>query len=141
MANDPGVQTIRVVAAVIAHDGRYLITQRRPRAALPLSWEFPGGKVEAGESDADALIREVSHRLGVSVDVGEMISYVRHPYPSYVVDLHLYEATIRAGEPEAKAVHTFKWVTSDEFDSIDFTPADETSMAQLLGIAIGGGKG
>ena len=134
MTNDPGVPTIRVVAAVIARNDEYLITQRRPRAALPLRWEFPGGRVERGESDADALIREMNHRLGVRVKVGEMISFVRHPYDNYVVDLYLYEATIQQGDPEAKAVHGFRWVTSDEFDGIDFTPADESSMSQLLGI-------
>ena len=57
-------QTIRVVAAVIENGGRYLITQRRPTAVLPLLWEFPGGRVEAGETDQDALQREVRHRLG-----------------------------------------------------------------------------
>ena len=131
-----GVPTIRVVAAVIARHGRYLITQRRPQAALPMRWEFPGGRVEEGESDAQALTREIEHRLGVAVMVGEMISFVRHPYDSYVVDLHLYEATIETGEPEAKAVHAFRWVTSDEFDGVDFTPADETSMSQLLGLPV-----
>ena len=59
----PG-RTIRVVAAVIERDGRYLITQRRPTAVLPLLWEFPGGRVEAGETDTHALKREVLHRLG-----------------------------------------------------------------------------
>lgn len=136
MTTDPKVPTIRVVAAVIGRDDKYLITQRRPQAALPLRWEFPGGRVEDDESDAAALAREVTHRLGVTVAVGEMISFVRHPYESYVVDLYLYEATIRQGEPEANAVHSFRWVTSDEFDTIDFTPADETSMAALLGIPL-----
>ncbi len=136
MASDSNVPTIRVVAAVIGRDDKYLITQRRPKAALPMRWEFPGGRVEENESDASALTREVEHRLGVTVAVGEMISFVRHPYDSYVVDLYLYEATIRQGEPEAKAVHSFRWVTSDEFDGIDFTPADETSMAALLGIPL-----
>jgi 8-oxo-dGTP diphosphatase len=127
-------QTIRVVAAVIAKDGRYLITQRRPRAALPLLWEFPGGRVEEGETDAAALEREVRHRLDVEIDAGEMISFVSHPYDSYVVDLYLYDCTIVSGEPRARAVESFKWARSEEFDDLDFTPADESSMAQLLGL-------
>ena len=64
---------IRVVAAVIAEGGRYLITQRRPTAVLPLLWEFPGGKVEQGESDADALKREVFHRLGVQIEIASVV--------------------------------------------------------------------
>jgi 8-oxo-dGTP diphosphatase len=126
--------TIRVVAAVIEHEGRYLITQRRPNAVLPLLWEFPGGKVEEGETDAAALRREVQHRLGVDITIGQLISFVSHPYEKYTVDLHLYECTITSGEPTPRAVHAFKWVTSAEFDQHPFTPADEASMNKLLGL-------
>ncbi len=126
-------RTIRVVAAVIERDGRYLITQRRPAAVLPLMWEFPGGRVEESETDASALEREVRHRLGVEVDVGPLISFVSHPYERYVVDLYLYECHIKnEGNPEPLAVHAFKWVTSAEFDQYPFTPADEASMNKLL---------
>ena len=69
--------TIRVVAAVIERDGRYLITQRRPTAVLPLMWEFPGGRVEPGETDADALRREVAHRLGVDIEPSDGRSELR----------------------------------------------------------------
>lgn len=124
---------IRVVAAVIARSGRYLITQRRATAVLPLLWEFPGGRVEENETDSAALEREVMHRLGVSVRVGSLISYVSHPYERYTVDLHLYECEITEGEPEEKNVRAFRWVTSDEFDRFEFTPADELSMSKLLG--------
>jgi len=127
-------QTIRVVAAVIERDGRYLITQRRPTAVLPLMWEFPGGRVEGSETDADALKREVLHRLGVDVDPGQLISFVSHPYERYVVDLYLYECRLTGGEPTERNVNAFKWVTSAEFDQYPFTPADELSMNKLLGV-------
>lgn len=127
-------RTIRVVAAVIGQDGKYLITQRRPTATLPLLWEFPGGKVEEGETDADALKREVFHRLGVEVEPGQLISFVSHPYERYVVDLYLYECRITLGEAAPHAVNAFKWVTSSEFDQYPFTPADEASMSKLLGV-------
>ena len=127
-------RTIRVVAAVIEREGSYLITQRRPAAVLPLLWEFPGGRVEEGETDAAALKREVRHRLGVEIDVGQLISFVSHPYERYVVDLYLYECHITGGEPAPLAVHAFKWVTSAEFDQHPFTPADEASMNKLLGL-------
>jgi 8-oxo-dGTP diphosphatase len=126
--------TIRVVAAMIEESGRYLITQRRPTAVLPLLWEFPGGKVEAGESDLEALEREVLHRLGVSIGIGKLISFVRHPYERYTIDLHLYECHLTAGRPEKLNVHDFAWVQSDEFEHYPFTPADEISVAKLLGI-------
>lgn len=135
----PLFPTIRVVAAVVEHDGRYLITQRRPSAVLPLMWEFPGGRVEAGETDAAALKREVRHRLGVDIEVGQLISFVSHPYEKYVVDLYLYECRLSpAGaqpNPSVQNVHAFKWVSSAEFDQYPFTPADEASMNKLLGVS------
>jgi 8-oxo-dGTP diphosphatase len=127
--------TIRVVAAMVEEAGRYLITQRRPAAVLPLRWEFPGGRVEPGESDAEALEREVMHRLGVSVEIGKLISFVRHPYERYIVELHLYECRLSEGKPEKRNVNDFAWVQSDEFEHYPFTPADEMSVAQLLGIS------
>jgi 8-oxo-dGTP diphosphatase len=127
-------KTIRVVAAVLEKDGRYLITQRRATAVLPLMWEFPGGRVEDGETDANALKREVRHRLGADIEVGKLISFVSHPYEHYVVDLFLYECTLVGPTLEARNVHAFKWVTSAEFDQYPFTPADEASMNKLLGV-------
>jgi 8-oxo-dGTP diphosphatase len=126
-------RTIRVVAAVIERDGRYLITQRRSTAVLPLSWEFPGGRVEDGESDRDALRREVRHRIGVDVAPGKLMSFVSHPYERYTVDLHLYECELLQGEPTSINVNDFRWVESADFDRFPFTPADEASMSRLLG--------
>ena len=128
-------RTIRVVAAVIEKDGRYLITQRRATAVLPLLWEFPGGRVEDSELDAHALKREVNHRLGAEIDVGKLISFESHPYEHYVVDLYLYECTLKTPELEARAVHGYRWASSAEFDQYSFTPADEASMNKLLGVA------
>lgn len=126
-------RTIRVVAAIIERGGRYLVTQRRPSAVLPLLWEFPGGRVEEGEGDRDALRREVLHRIGVGVEPGKLVSFVSHPYERYVVDLYLYECQLLEGEPSRVNVNDFRWVTSAEFDQLAFTPADEASMSQLLG--------
>jgi 8-oxo-dGTP diphosphatase len=127
-------KTIRVVAAVIAQDGRYLVTQRRPTAVLPLLWEFPGGKVESNETDLDALRREVKHRVGVDVTPGAQISSVSHTYEHYTVELHLYDCRIVSGEPQAVNVHQYRWVESEDFEDLPFTPADEASMSKLLGL-------
>lgn len=130
-------KSIRVVAALVERQGRYLITQRRPSAVLPLLWEFPGGRVEPGESDVQALRREFGVRLGdaVRLGVGDLISFVSHPYEHYTVDLYLYQCVFEdeAGALEKMSVNDFRWVTSDEFDALPFTPADEASMNQLLG--------
>ena len=127
-------RTIRVVAAVLEREAHYLITQRRPSAVLPLMWEFPGGRVEDGETDTQALKREVKHRLGADIECGKLISFVSHPYDHYVVDLFLYECRLLGERLEPIAVHSFKWVPSSEFDQYPFTPADEASMNKLLGV-------
>lgn len=130
----PTVRNIRVVAAVIERDGRYLITQRRPAAVLPLLWEFPGGRVEEGESDSEALRRELRHRLDADIEVGALISFVTHTYETYAVDLHLYDCDLRGERLRAAAVNAFEWVSSADFERYPFTPADEASMARLLGV-------
>ena len=126
--------TIRVVAAVVRRDDSYLITQRRKSAVLPGLWEFPGGRCEQGESDRDALFREFRERLGASVRVGEMISYVRHAYERYTLDLYCYECDLLSDQLEARGVQAYRWVRSVDFDDVAFTPADEASMNQLLGV-------
>jgi 8-oxo-dGTP diphosphatase len=125
--------TVRVVAALIEAEGRYLITQRRATAVLPSLWEFPGGRVETDETDVRALAREVHERLGVQIEVGQMISFVSHPYEHYIVDLYLYECQLMTHTLHAHGVQDFRWISSDQFDQFEFTPADEASMTQLLG--------
>jgi 8-oxo-dGTP diphosphatase len=131
---NPPPRTIRVVAAVVERDGKYLITQRRASAVLPLMWEFPGGRVEPGETDAQALKREVLHRLGVEIECGKLISFVSHPYEHYVVDLFLYECRLLGDDLRSLAVSEHRWVASADFDQYPFTPADEASMNKLLGV-------
>jgi 8-oxo-dGTP diphosphatase len=127
------MKTIRVVAALVEREGQYLITQRRETAVLPLLWDFPGGRVEDGESDEAALAREVAERLGASVQVGQLISFVNHPYEKYAVDLYLYECTLISDQLQCRAVQEYAWVTSQEMESYSFTPVDEASMSKLLG--------
>ena len=126
---------IRVVAAVISRDGRYLITQRRPQATLPLLWEFPGGKVEAGETDQEALVREVRERLGVDVRVGSEVRRVVHPYDSYTVELHVYECNLISDRLQPLRVNDFRWVLPAELDQFQFPGADQHTVDQLLGFA------
>jgi 8-oxo-dGTP diphosphatase len=126
---------IRVVAAVIERDGKYLITQRRKTAVLPGLWEFPGGRVESGENDETALRREVLERLGVKVVVKGRIASRRHDYEGYSVDLNLYETELEPGEkPAALRVADFRWVASTEFEKYPFPAADQATTDLLLGL-------
>ena len=125
-------QTIRVVAAEIARGGRYLITQRPPKAVLPLLWEFPGGRVEDGESDERAVVREIHEKFGVEPQVGEMTLEVTHTYPHYTVNLRVFRCTVdRDDFPEAD-VHAWRWVAPDEFGEYDFPGADQETIDQLV---------
>jgi 8-oxo-dGTP diphosphatase len=133
-----GKKTIRVVAAVVEHEGHYLITQRRESAVLPLLWEFPGGRVENPEEDEDALKRELHERLGAEARIGKKLGEKVHEYDGYRVALALYEATLIEGKPlHAKRVKDFRWVKSSDFDKYPFPDADQQTMDQLLGFTRG----
>ena len=126
---------VRIVAAVIEKDGKYLITQRRATAVLPGLWEFPGGRVETGETDEAALRREVRERLGVDVLVKARIASRQHQYEGYQVDLNLYQADLESEHaPRALRVADFRWVGSEEFDKYPFPAADQATTDLLLGI-------
>jgi 8-oxo-dGTP diphosphatase len=131
-----GKKTIRVVAAVVEHEGHYLITQRRETAVLPNLWEFPGGKVEPGERDEDALKRELRERLDAEGRIGKKLGEKVHEYDGYRVALALYEAQLVTGKPlHAKRVKDFRWVGSADFDKYPFPDADQQTMDQLLGFS------
>ncbi len=132
--------SIRVVAAVIQEDGKYLITQRRENASLPLLWEFPGGRVEPGETDAEALQREFKERLGSEVCVGKPVAFRRHDYDGYTVELVLYEAHLEDEQLESLKVKDFRWVEADEFSQYPFPPADMASMDDFQLFTGSGGK-
>ena len=123
---------IRVVAARIEHDGKFLITQRNPHAVLPLLWEFPGGRVEEGETDEAALVREISENIGVALTVNGLSMHVTHEYDHYFLDMLVYHATI-AGEPSAKSVNAVRWVSPADFGAYQFPGADQQTVDALLG--------
>ena len=126
-----------MVAALIPHPsetGRFLVQQRPPDKSRALLWEFPGGKVEPGEADEDALTRELSERLGAEGKIGKKLGEKVHDYDGYRVDLVLYEAWLAESTPlTAKRVKDFRWVPSTEFDQYDFPDADQKTMDLLLG--------
>lgn len=125
-------QTIRVVAAEILMDGRYLITQRAPRALLPLLWEFPGGRVEEGETDEQAIRREIAEKFGVEPRVQTLTLEVKHEYPAYVVNLSVYRCSVPSTEFPRTEVHDYRWVTPAEFDQYEFPGADQETVDLLV---------
>lgn len=129
-----GRRTVRVVAGMIEKDGKYLITQRRPQATLPLLWEFPGGRVEEGETDEAALRRELAEEMGIEVSVRERVIHVEHAYVDYDIDFRVYRGSLVGGEITHVKVHDHRWVVPQELDKYQFPAADEKTMRELLAL-------
>lgn len=126
---------IQVVAAVIEHNHRYLVTQRTASAVFPLLWEFPGGRIEDDETDIDALQREVEWRVGIEIIVGDKIGDHVHEYHDYDVHLSMYGCKVPGDiAPTPVNVKALRWVTSAELRELEFPPADEKSMSKMLGL-------
>ncbi|HTS81241.1 MAG TPA: (deoxy)nucleoside triphosphate pyrophosphohydrolase [Myxococcaceae bacterium] len=123
---------VRVVAALIeTAPGRFLVQQRLPGKSRGLLWEFPGGKVEPGETDAEALVREAREELGVVLEVGSERFQARHAYEDLTVDLHLYAARIREGTPAPLGAHALRAASAEEMLAMPFCEADLPLLRRL----------
>lgn len=125
MAAPPPKKNIRVVAALIRVEGKVLLTQRKPGKHLGMSWEFPGGKVEEGEDDHQALMRELREELGVTVVVGTRCFETRHNYGPREMHLVVYRCRVVEGEPQALEAHALEWVEERQVGNREFLPADK----------------
>lgn len=124
-------KVIEVVAALIRRDNKFLICRRPAHKARGLLWEFVGGKVEAGESKEQALIRECREELDVGVSVGGKFAEVTHEYTDLTVHLTLFNATIEEGEPRLLEHAAIKWITPAEIPEYDFCPADTVFLRAI----------
>jgi mutator protein MutT len=123
--------TLIVAAALIRRDNQILITQRFNDVDLPGLWEFPGGKVEHGESLQQALKREIFEELGIFIDVGEEFFSVEHQYPDRRVHLHFFNCSILQGEPRIVDVADLRWVSPQHLDQFRFPEADSELIARI----------
>jgi len=123
---------IAVVAAVIEHDGRLLVTRRQDGVHLAGMWEFPGGKVAQGESHAAALRREMLEELDADVAVGNLVLESSHAYPDRTVTLFFYRCDL-LGVPRPMIGQEMDWVRRDELTSLMFPPADDELIKILAG--------
>lgn len=121
-----------VVAALIWDGDRFMICQRPAHKARGLLWEFVGGKVEAGETGEQALVRECREEIDVELSVGDVFMEVLHEYPDLTVHLTLYNASIAQGTPRKLEHNDIRWITPDEIPDYDFCPADVEILAAII---------
>ena len=121
-----------VVAALIWHGDKFMICQRPANKARGLLWEFVGGKVEMGETKAQALVRECKEELNVLLYVGDVFMELIHEYPDLTVHLTLFNATIVDGEPQKLEHNDIKWITPREIPNYDFCPADKEILKKII---------
>jgi 8-oxo-dGTP diphosphatase len=114
---------IAVVAAVIERDGCFLLTLRPHGTHLSGHWEFPGGKVHASESHAEALRRELFEELDIVGQIGELVHTITHAYPEKTVALHFYRCDFQ-GEPKPMMGQEMRWVSRVDLSSLPFPEAD-----------------
>jgi 8-oxo-dGTP diphosphatase len=124
LANEGGAHTvIVVVAAIIETDDRFLLTRRQKGVHLEDLWEFPGGKIDGGETHADALARELREELDVDVAVGALRFHTTHDYGDRIVALYFYECQLR-GTPRPMLGQQMRWVPRAALATLGFPPAD-----------------
>ncbi len=116
--------TLVVTAAIIEEDGRYFIAQRKKDSHLGLKWEFPGGKVEKGESPEVCLKREIIEELNLLIEVKDIYQVVSHNYGEKHIILLFYLCQIIGGEPQCLDCSDYRWVTPEEMSQFEFAPAD-----------------
>ncbi len=126
----PPPECIVVAAAVIERDGAFLLTRRLKGTHLAGTWEFPGGKCEAGETLAACLQREIREELGAGLVVGDLILTTRHAYPERMVELHFFRGTLD-GEPVPLLGQEMRWVSRGELSSLPLPEADGELIARL----------
>ena len=127
------MKTRNVVAAVIMKEGKVFATQRG-YGEFKDGWEFPGGKVEAGESPEEALRREIREELEVEVNVGDLIDTIEYDYPAFHLSMKCYACTIAGGSPHLLEHEASRWLSADQLDSVAWLPADITLIPKIAGL-------
>ena len=128
------MKTIKVVAAIICDDIKEknkIFVTARGYGELKGGWEFPGGKVEPGETSQQALIREIIEELDTEIKVGELIDTVEYDYPTFHLSMDCFWAEVKAGHLELKEAEAAKWLTKNQLYSVTWLPADILLIDQI----------
>ena len=117
------MKTINVVAAVIKMDNKIFATQRG-YGEFKGGWEFPGGKIESGETPQEALVREIKEELGATIKVGNLIDTVEYDYPNFHLNMQVFWGEVISGKLVLKEHQAARWLSVHEIDSVNWLPAD-----------------
>ena len=124
------MKTLNVVAAIIHKDDKILATKRGYGEFIN-QWEFPGGKIEAGESKEEALKREIKEELNIEIEITNFALDLEYQYPTFYLKMSCYDCTIKSGTPELIEHNDARWLTRDELDSVNWIPADIEAVNYL----------
>ena len=124
------MRTIKVVAAIIRDNNKIYATQRG-YGDFKDGWEFPGGKVEEGETSEEALIREINEELGILIAVDDYLTTIEYDYPTFHLSMECFFCHIEEGSPTLNEHEAAKWLSVDQLDQIDWLPADLTIIGDI----------
>ena len=122
---------IEVVSAIIEENGLYFVTKRKGTGESAYKWEFPGGKIEAGETKEEALVREIKEELACDIEVKEELFVTNYEYQSFTMTMYSYKAIRKSGFKLLEHLD-YKWLPLDELDSLDFSLADRIVIQELI---------
>ena len=132
---------LHVACAIIEQEGTVLAAQRSASMTLPLKWEFPGGKIEAGESPEECLHRELGEELGISVHIGVAIPPATHSYPDFTVTLYPFTCRLAGGTLTMHEHHDLKWIGLQRMPELDWAAADLPVIGAYMALALAGKSG